>query len=79
MASKKICSNCKHFKVNVHYADVGECDLMGDSNDLARTAAKPNMINADVTKAYGWDYEGYASGVYVGTHFCCLHFEREAK
>jgi hypothetical protein len=30
-------------------------------------------------KCYGWDYESYRAGVYVGPKFGCIHWEKKPK
>lgn len=59
------CNKCKHFKPNdLMENKFGECALMGDSNEGTK----------DTSKAYGWDYESYFAGVYVGENFGCIHW-----
>ena len=67
------CDKCQHFTQDNLYKNLGECALMGDSNDLGydRDAER---LDGDDTKAYGWDYEGYSAGVYVGQKFGCIHW-----
>ena len=61
------CDKCRQYKVYLGY---GECDLMQDSNNC--TVMQPD-------KAYGWDYEGYRAGVYVGPKFGCIHWLKKEK
>lgn len=64
------CKTCKHFKPNDLMEDkFGDCALMGDSNEGM----------ADNTRAYGWDYESYSAGVYVGENFGCIHWMLEGE
>jgi hypothetical protein len=58
------CKTCKDFEPSDSDKGFGNCALMGDSNE--------GMTND--TRAYGWDYEGYAAGVYVGENFGCIHW-----
>ena len=76
----KTCDRCEHYtpaKVYEHLGgeraaqqkNQGGCALLGDSNDGT----------ADDDKAYGWDYESYRAGVYVGPKFGCIHWLKKAR
>lgn len=60
----KTCNKCKHFKPSDYDKGFGDCALMGDCNEGM----------TDDTRAYGWDYESYSAGVYVGENFGCIHW-----
>lgn len=63
----KTCNKCKHFKPDgLMENKFGDCALMGDSNEGTK----------DTSKAYGWDYESYCAGVYVGEKFGCIHWAK---
>lgn len=70
------CDKCKHYTppsqtMVKHYpndANDGACSMMGDSNDVEVT---------EPDRCYGWDYEGYRAGVYVGPKFGCIHWVRK--
>lgn len=63
------CDKCKHYSLDdpLEYPLDGACALMGDSNEGGRVP----------DRAYGWDCEGYAAGVYVGPKFGCIHWEKK--
>lgn len=74
MALKKICSGCKHYTQSdspedENYQFAGRCELMGDAN------SQTPRVSED--RASGWDYEGYAAGVYVGPKFGCIHWMKK--
>ena len=69
MATRKTCDKCKHYTPSKYEAVNGECALMGDIND------ERNHTTTD--RCYGWDYEGYRAGVYVGPKFGCLHWVKK--
>ena len=67
---KQTCKNCAHFiKALAIEDDFGGCALLGDANDGM----------TDNTRAYGWDYEGYRAGAYVGINFGCIHWACAAQ
>jgi hypothetical protein len=73
MSTRKTCDKCKHYTAPVYYPlmsdaeqNQGECGLIGDSNK--------GTPHAD--RAYGWDYEAYVSGAYVGPKFGCIHWDK---
>jgi hypothetical protein len=65
----KRCGKCEHYTPAKWDEGFGDCDLMDDAND-----GKP-----DSTRAYGWDYEGYRAGVYVGVNFGCIHWMKKEQ
>ncbi len=67
------CKNCKQYVADDFYANFGDCRLMGDANKFQFV---PRKQTADSTKCYGWDYESYIAGVYVGKDFGCIHWEK---
>lgn len=67
------CNKCQHFEQINLYKNFGQCALMGDSNELKHDY-DTEKLDGDDTRAYGWDYEGYAAGVYVGQKFGCIHW-----
>ena len=67
------CKNCKQYSPDVFYVNFGDCYLMHDSNKFD---FRPKTQTADSTKCYGWDYESYVAGVYVGKDFGCIHWEQ---
>ncbi len=69
----KTCDACQHFTPDDLYTNFGACGLMGDSNGL-EFDSKTKTLNGDITRAYGWDYEGYHAGVHVGHKFGCIHW-----
>ena len=65
------CDKCQHFEPGGPYNawDIGGfCALAQDWNDCA------GGRHALPDRAYGWDYEGYGAGVYVGPKFGCIHW-----
>lgn len=66
MATRKTCDKCARFTGGE------DCALMGDSNDVRGSGRLPD-------RAYGWDYEGYRAGVYVGPKFGCIHWIKKEK
>lgn len=77
MTTRKTCDKCARFVPDDLYSDVGECPLMGDSNALSYNR-DTKKLGVDETRAYGWDYEGYCAGVYVGLKFGCIHWIKQA-
>jgi hypothetical protein len=69
MNRKNTCDKCEHYTPNQSEVVFGECALMGDCNEGT----------PDNTRAYGWDYEGYSAGVYVGTKFGCIHWTKKEE
>lgn len=67
---KKTCSKCAHFGTEDIPDGWGTCALTLDSNDYTVASAPTDRI-------YGWDYEGYMSGAYVGKDFGCIHWTKE--
>lgn len=67
------CEGCKNFSADDLYIGFGECLLMGDYN---RFKFMPKDRTAELDRCYGWDYEGYSAGVYVGKDFGCIHWEK---
>jgi hypothetical protein len=65
----KTCSKCEHYTLEEYREGFGDCALMGDANEGV----------TDNTHAYGWDYEGYSAGVYVGEKFGCIHWVKKEK
>ena len=65
----KKCGKCENYTPSKWDEGFGDCDLMDDAND-----GKP-----DNTRAYGWDYEGYSAGVYVGVNFGCIHWMKKEQ
>ena len=63
---KKVCGRCAYFAPDEQYEGFGSCAMTLDSND---GMAATNL-------AYGWDYDGYMSGVYVGKDFGCIHWTK---
>lgn len=63
----KTCGKCEHYTPDKHDEGFGDCALMGDANEGV----------TDNTRAYGWDYEGYSAGVYVGVNFGCIHWMKK--
>lgn len=73
------CDQCKHWSTDADswkgsqfeakYAEQGECDLFGDSNDYCDDPPPRNDV------CYGWDYESYKAGVTVMAKFGCIHWE----
>lgn len=76
MSSRKTCDKCKHFTADDTYEDAGKCALMGDSNDFAYDC-DTSKLGLATDRAYGWDYEGYSSGVYVTPKFGCIHWAKK--
>jgi hypothetical protein len=70
MNSKKTCDKCEHYTPDKSEVVFGECALMGDCNEEG---------TPDNTRAYGWDYEGYSAGVYVGKKFGCIHWAKKER
>ena len=69
------CKNCSNFSAEELYKTFGYCLLMGDSNDFE--FYKDDAENKPSTdRCYGWDYEGYSAGTYVGKDFGCIHWEK---
>ena len=66
----KTCDRCDHYTPS-EYEEVyeGECRMTLDSND-----GTPYD-----DRAYGWDYENYHAGVYVGPKFGCIHWMKKGK
>lgn len=74
MSSRKTCDKCTNYTATdmpnvAAYKHAGDCSLMGDSND------KDPRVEVD--RAAGYDYEGYAAGVYVGPKFGCIHWVKK--
>jgi hypothetical protein len=69
MTKQKTCDKCAHYTPAKWDEGFGDCDLMDDAND-----GKP-----DNARAYGWDYEGYSAGVYVGEKFGCIHWLKQTN
>ena len=67
MNRKNTCDKCEHYTPDKSEVVFGDCALMGDSNDGT----------PDSTRAYGWDYEGYSAGVYVGAKFGCINWTKK--
>lgn len=65
--SKKVCKHCDHFEPDSTFPGFGSCALTLDFNDGM----------SDTNLAYGWDYEGYMAGVYVGEQFGCIHWRKQ--
>jgi len=70
------CKNCKQYLPNEFYVNFGECLLMGDSNDFV-FYQQNDGAQAMSDRCYGWDYESYVAGVYVGKDFGCIHWEQK--
>lgn len=77
MATRKTCDKCEHFTPNPTYTNLGDCALMGDSND-EKYSHKTKRLGTTTDKAFGWDYESYQAGVFVGRKFGCIHWVRRA-
>lgn len=73
----KTCDKCQHYTPEENYKDAGSCALMGDSNDCSRDYDNEAMGLTN-GRAYGWDYEGYSSGVYVTPKFGCINWMKKA-
>lgn len=79
----KTCDKCSHWSTDAYewansefqikYAEQGECDLFGDSNQF--NSSKDAPPRNDV--CYGWDYESYKSGVIVMAKFGCIHWSEK--
>lgn len=67
------CKNCKQFNADDFYVGFGDCSLMQDANGFL---FQPKNRTAELDRCYGWDYEGYSAGVYVGQNFGCIHWEK---
>lgn len=75
MATRKTCDKCEHYMKDDMYQNKGSCSQMGDANDLSFDAVSKMMGDKTTDcKAYGWDYESYRAGVYVGPKFGCIHW-----
>ena len=62
------CKDCKHFE-----APTGEYEKGWGNCALGRaTGGDPDI---PTTLAFGWDYEGYSSGMGVRPEFGCVQFE----
>ena len=68
------CKDCKHLEADTLYIGFGYCGKMGDSNHFK---FHPKDRTAELDKCYGWDYEGYSAGTYVGENFGCIHWEKK--
>lgn len=70
------CKNCRHFSSDsILVEGYGHCALMGDGNDFDFYDAESKNL-APTDRCYGWDYEGYRAGTYVGKDFGCIHWEK---
>ena len=70
----KTCKDCKNFNADDLYVGFGDCSLMEDSNKFL---FQPKSRTAKLDRCYGWDYEGYVAGVYVGENFGCIHWKEK--
>ena len=70
MTSRKTCDKCAEYTPSKYGAFNGKCAQMGDANDYA---------DGEINKCNGYDYEGYAAGVYVGPKFGCIHWVKKEK
>jgi len=68
----KICGSCRHFTQDDCDENIGNCDLTLDYNNYF-TASDSSHTPDD--RIFGWDYEGYSAGAYVGVKFGCIHWE----
>jgi hypothetical protein len=68
----KICGSCRHFTQDDCDKNIGNCDLTLDYNDYFTTS---DLSHTPDDRIFGWDYEGYSAGAYVGVKFGCIHWE----
>ena len=75
----KRCSSCRHYTPGGFDGQSiwqGRCALMGDANEIFESredTESPDSTPND--RCFGWDYESYYAGVYVGQEFGCIHWE----
>ncbi len=74
------CKDCKYATEERGYIGFYSCSMILDSNDYEMEYTSPrdveiNHQTADLSRAYTWDGESYASGNYVGENFGCIHFK----
>lgn len=67
------CKDCANFISETLYDGFGQCDKMEDANHFSFV---PEDRTAELDKCYGWDYESYSAGTYVGENFGCIHWEK---
>ncbi len=73
MTRQKTCSKCEHYTPG-YPKGFGDCALMGDINEHPLDYSTDTRASMQTDRAYGWDYEGYRAGVYVGEKFGCIHW-----
>jgi len=74
----KRCGKCEHYTPN-YPAGFGDCALMGDFNEHPFDYSTDTRTGMQTNRAYGWDYEGYSAGVYVGVNFGCIHWMKKEQ
>jgi len=72
------CKTCKNYSADDMYIGFGECSLMGDANNYS-LMPESNYPKASKARCYGWDYEGYSAGCYVGEEFGCIHYGEKSN
>ena len=70
------CKTCRNFCANDFVAKgFGNCLMMNDANDYDFYNSNP-ILKPHLDRCYGWDYESYKAGTYVGENFGCIHWEK---
>jgi hypothetical protein len=70
------CKTCRNFVTDeLIDKSFGTCLLMGDANDYDFYSDK-TTLKPWTDRCYGWDYESYKAGTYVGENFGCIHWEK---
>jgi hypothetical protein len=66
--TEKLCKNCKHYTFSGWWEeqDDGGCSFLDQ-------VKKEDPTPKDNVKS--WDAEDYASGIYVGPEFGCIHWK----
>ena len=72
------CKHCVYYKIDESYNGLGSCEKIIDYNDVEyKIPYKGEAPKEYRNQILSWDYEGYASGAYVGEEFGCILFNRK--